>query len=128
MSAIATDHEWRVRLEVPADTRHLHIVRLTAAGAAAEAGLSAEEVEDVKIAVDELCSILIAASGDDDHIGLTFEAVAGSLVVEATAPSGGVMEIDELARTILDATVDELTVGAEAASGGFRLTKHGRVG
>ncbi|MEM9565728.1 MAG: ATP-binding protein [Actinomycetota bacterium] len=125
MSVLATGNDWRVRLEVPADTRHLHIVRLTAAGAAAEAGLNADEVEDVKIAVDELCSIIIAGSDGGDQIGLTFEARDRSLVVEANAPAAGALEVDELARAILDATVDELVLGAEAA-GGFRLTKHGR--
>ena len=38
-----TSNRWRVKLETPASTQYLHIVRLTAAGAAAEAGLDTEE-------------------------------------------------------------------------------------
>jgi serine/threonine-protein kinase RsbW len=126
---VDTDVEWMVGLDVPADTRHLHVIRLTAAGAAAEAGLSAEEVEDVKIAVDELCSLFIAAAegsrvgAGPDRIGLRFEASARGLTIEAPGPPSGAIEVDELARTILDATLDELAVGPEADHGGFRLVK-----
>lgn len=121
---MVADSDWHVGLDVPADTRHLHVIRLAAAGAAAEAGLSAEEVEDVKIAIDELCSIFIAAAdAGRDRIGLRFGASASGLVIEADGPSGGALEIDDLARTILDATVDELVVGPEVGHGGFRVSK-----
>lgn len=116
-----------MQLEVPAESRHLHIVRLTAAGAAAEAGLSAEEVEDVKIAIDELCSVYIAATSGQERITLRFEASSDSLAIEATAPAKGDLIVDDLARTILDATVDTLAVGPDAPSGGFRVLKHRRV-
>lgn len=120
---MSVEQPWRVDLEVPAETRHLHIIRLTAAGAAAEAGLSAEEVEDVKIAVDELCSIYIDVTTDTDRIGLRFEASGASLVIEADGPTGHHLEVDELTRTILDATLDGLAIGPDGPNGGFRLTK-----
>ena len=123
---MTTDDRWDLGLDVPADTRHLQVIRLTAAGAAAEAGLTTDEVEDVKIAVDELCSLLIAAAGGHDRIGLRFESSRSGLTVEADGPSTGVIEVDDLAHTILAATVDELVVGPEAASGGFRLVKRRR--
>ena len=116
--------EWSVGLETPAAARYLHIVRLTAAGAAAEAGLSADEVEDVKIAVDELCSIVMDAAADSERLELRFLAKAGRLVVEATGPADGALEVDELARAILDATLDHLELGDEAPGGGFRFTKN----
>lgn len=121
---MTVDHSWRVSLEVPAETRHLHIVRLTAAGAAAEVGLSTDEVEDVKIAIDELCSSFIDAADDTETIGLRFEASGSSLVIEADGPIGGTLEVDDLTRTILDATLDDLVVGPDGPNGGFRLTKH----
>lgn len=119
---------WRVKLDLPAENRYLHIVRLTAAGAAAEAGLDAAEVEDVKIAVDELCSLAIDAAVSSDHLAIEFAAVDGGLLVEATLPAGDVPEIDELGRAILDATVDTIEFDREALGGGFRLLKshHGR--
>lgn len=119
---------WRVKLELPAENRYLHIVRLTAAGAAAEAGLDAAEVEDVKIAVDELCSLAIdglaASTSPAPHdLIIEFVATEDGLSVEATLPAGDEPEIDELGRAILDATVDMIEFDREALGGGFRLTK-----
>lgn len=119
---------WRVKLELPAENRYLHIVRLTAAGAAVEAGLDAAEVEDVKIAVDELCSLALAATSSATDLLIEFATVDGGLVVEARLPAGDELEIDDLGRAILDATVDSIDFDREVLGGGFRLTKshHGR--
>ena len=118
-----TTDSWRVKLETPASTRYLHIVRLTVAGAAAEAGLDTEEIEDVKIAVDELCSVAIAAVDDAATLSLELIAVDQGVRVEATLPVGTTIEIDELASAILDATVDDVDFDADALGGGFRVTK-----
>ena len=116
---------WRMQLELPAENRYLHVVRLTAAGAAAEAGLDAAEIEDVKIAVDELCSVAIEA-GSPGRLALEFRAVDGGLVVEASVPADHAPEIDELGRAILEATVDEIEFDHAALGGGFRVTKSHR--
>ncbi len=121
-----TSIKWRVKLETPASTQYLHIVRLTAAGAAAEAGLDAEEVDDVKIAVDELCSVAMATSTETASLVLEFVAIDGGLLVEATLPPGSRVEVDEMGHAILDATVDEFSFDEEALGGGFRLTKNHR--
>lgn len=123
-----TSTKWRVKLETPASTQYLHIVRLTAAGAAAEAGLDAEEVDDVKIAVDELCSVAIAASAETASLLLEFVAIDGGLMVEATLPAGTRIEVDDMGRAILEATVDELEFDEHTLGGGFRLTKNHRGG
>lgn len=121
---MATDH-WRVKLDVPAATRYLHIVRLTAAGAAAEAGLDAEEVEDIKIAVDELCSLAIAASAEDRVLSLEFVAADGALHVEAAIPTSGPIDVDEMGTAIIEATVDTFAWNA-GEPGGFHLAKSHR--
>jgi anti-sigma regulatory factor (Ser/Thr protein kinase) len=121
-----TSSSWRVKLETPAATEFLHIVRLTTAGAAAEAGLDAEEVDDVKIAVDELCALAMAATDRDTVLTIEFVAVDGELVVEGDTGTG--LELDEMGRAILGATVDELELTDTTGGGGFRLTKKRRVG
>lgn len=121
-----TAANWRVELKLPAQTRYLHIVRLTAAGAAAEAGLDAAEVEDVKIAVDELCSVAIDAAGADAELTLEFRATDGGLVVEATIPSQREPTVDELGQAIVDATVDTIEFDHATLGGGFRVTKSHR--
>lgn len=117
-----TNDHWQVKLDVPAATRFLHIVRLTAAGAAAEAGLDAEEVEDIKIAVDELCSVAIAASTEERVLSLEFVAADGGLRVEATIPATGAVEVDEMGQAIINATVDSFTWDV-GDPGGFHLAK-----
>jgi len=121
-----TAARWRVRLELPADNRYLHIVRLTAAGAAVEAGLNADEIEDVKIAVDELCSVAIDAASSPGELVLEFLAVDAGLVVQAVIAADREPEIDELGRAILEATVDAVEFDHAALGGGFRVTKSHR--
>lgn len=123
-----TSSKWRVRLETPASNEYLHIVRLTAAGAAAEAGLDTEEIDDVKIAVDELCSVAIAVIADSDALLLEFVAVDDGIMVEATLPTGTEIELDEMATAIVDATVDTLEFDHDVLGGGFRVTKNHRGG
>jgi len=115
---------WSLSLTTPSATRYLHVIRLTIAGAAAEAGLTTEEIEDVKIAVDELCSLVMAVSTEADQLELRFAADERGLTVEATGPPEGELEIDDLGRAILDATVDKLELDDAALGVGFRLTKH----
>ena len=60
-----------VRLVVPAAPEYLRLVRLTAAGLASRLGFTFDEVEDLRIAVDELCFHLL---GDGDGDGGTATA------------------------------------------------------
>lgn len=116
-----TEHHWRMQLDVPANTRFLHVVRLTAAGAAAEAGLDAAQIEDVKIAVDELCST--AMHDEDELLRLTFSATDHGLVVSGLLPPGPELVVDELCHAILTATVDEVALTADGDGRSFLVTK-----
>ncbi|MGB5756897.1 MAG: ATP-binding protein [Acidimicrobiales bacterium] len=118
------DDVWTLTLETPSAARYLHIIRLTSAGAAAEAGLSADEIDDVKIAVDELCSLVMAVAADTDRLKMRFLADENGITIETVGPPGGKLEVDELAEAILDATVDELVLDDTTLGVGFRLTKH----
>src|SRR3954471_4095898 len=62
-----------VRLVVPASPEYLRLVRLTAAGLASRLGFSFDEVEDLRIAVDELCFHLLGGSGDANGHGRTMD-------------------------------------------------------
>jgi serine/threonine-protein kinase RsbW len=118
-----SDDGWRIRLELPAETRHLHVIRLTVAGAAAEAGLDIAEIDDVKIAVDELCSILIEAADGAEPLALDLNGAEGSLTVEMVTSTGAEAVLDELAAAILGATVDDLDTDVEGGRARWRLTK-----
>jgi hypothetical protein len=51
--------EAQIEVCVPADPVYIRVVRLAASGVASLVGLDVEKIEDLKIAVDEMCSTLI---------------------------------------------------------------------
>jgi serine/threonine-protein kinase RsbW len=119
-----------VRLVVPASPEYLRLVRLTAAGMASRLGFTFDEVEDLRIAVDELCFHLL---GDVDEVGpfgdtrtmdLVYSASADSITITGrTGLSGAVPAPSELSEQILDALVDEHEVSGDNGMVTFRLKK-----
>jgi serine/threonine-protein kinase RsbW len=100
----------RIELRLPPDSRYMRLARLMASGVATTCGLPLEEVEDFRIAVDELCATLIEM-GDGQPLRLEFELAGDSLTVRATtADASGRAAIDEerlaLSRQILDVVTD----------------------
>ncbi|MBA3802542.1 MAG: hypothetical protein H0X22_06520, partial [Acidimicrobiia bacterium] len=57
-----------VELVVPADARYLSAVRVLAATLAADAGFDVDDLERVRIAVNELMMALVEALGPDDRV------------------------------------------------------------
>ena len=119
-----------VRLVVPAAAEYLRLVRLTAAGMASRLGFTFDEVEDLRIAVDELCFHLLG-DGDDDvppdeprTMDLVYSAGADYIVITGrTGLSGAVPEPSDLSEQILDALVDEHDVSGNDGAITFRLKK-----
>jgi serine/threonine-protein kinase RsbW len=99
----------RVELSLPPDSRYTRLARLMASGVASTCGLPLEEVEDFRIAVDELCSTLIEM-GDGQPIRLAFEIRADVLVVEGRTLAGRAPAPDDerfaLSSQILDVVAD----------------------
>ena len=99
----------RIELSLPADSRYMRLARLMASGVATTVGLPLEEVEDFRIAVDELCATLIEM-GDGGPVRLVFELAPDAVVVRATTQLGDAAEIDDerltLSRQILDVVTD----------------------
>jgi serine/threonine-protein kinase RsbW len=99
----------RIELSLPADSRYMRLARLMASGVATTGGLPLEEIEDFRIAVDEVCATLIEM-GDGEPIWLTFELAQDELVVQATTAAGRDQTIDNdrlaLSRQILDVVTD----------------------
>lgn len=103
-----------MRLELPADTRLVRLARLLTSGVAASAGFDVEEVEDLRIAVDEVCASLIERGGSAPLL-LTYVPEAGAVMIEvaraAAAPAAATDASSERARLseqILAVVVDEL--------------------
>jgi hypothetical protein len=71
-----------VRLAVPATPEFLRLARVTASGLASRLGFTFDEVEDLRLAIDELCFILIGTRGRDGVVELRYAMVPGALEVE----------------------------------------------
>src|SRR5437764_8106372 len=103
--------EAEVRLSIPASPEFLRLARLTAAGLASRMGCTYDEVEDLRIAIDELCFSLVGNTGRPGTIVLRYWITNGSLVVEGAGlfddGMGTSPALSPLSQQILSAVVDE---------------------
>ncbi len=120
-------HGEQVRLTLPTSPHLLRVARLTAAGLAGRLGFSFDEIEDVKIAVDELCFALVGSRGRPGSLAIVYTLDEGSLVIDGLATyEGNPPELapTELSSQILDAVVDQHELMADGDRLRFRLLKH----
>src|SRR4051795_11375701 len=93
-----------VRLTVPASLEYVRIVRLTGSGVASRLGFDVEEIENLRVALDELASMAIelASSGE---LEVTFFTTDTELRIEGRAPvaDGADVGVEALTAQILKA-------------------------
>lgn len=121
-----------VKLTAPAERGSVRLVRILAAGVAADAGLSIDDTEDLRIAVSELVALLVDGLDEgQSSIEVEFGRAAGEVVVEGRRPAvtghPESAEVDDLALEILRVVVDDHTFDAGASGRRFRLVKRARV-
>ena len=116
----------QVRLIVPSESRYVRIARLTAAAVGTDAGFDVEDVEDVRIAVNELFALLIEGAEDSSAtVELSFATANGSLDVEGRRQGAHAIDgPEDLAREILAVVVDEHHFDHDGDARHFRLRKH----
>ncbi|MBA2280860.1 MAG: ATP-binding protein [Actinomycetota bacterium] len=98
-----------IELALPADSRMLRLVRLVASGLASTIGLDVDELDDLRIAVDEAVAALLEG-GDGSRLELRFEVDAEAVTMAATVPAGGAPldpERLEWSKQLLGAVCDE---------------------
>ncbi|MBB5824524.1 ATP-binding protein [Micromonospora carbonacea] len=82
----ATDDDI-VHLTVPADGGYLGVLRTATAGLAARLQFALDEIEDLRIAVDEACAMLLAVATRDAELECRFQVTEDALTVEVTVPT-----------------------------------------
>jgi serine/threonine-protein kinase RsbW len=113
-----------VQLKIPASFAFVRLTRLVISGLATQVPFTLDETEDLRIAVDELCSTLIDASADASELVATFVLADRTLSFEATVPTGGKpVELDELSSHILAASVDSHSVTSDGSTAVARMAK-----
>jgi serine/threonine-protein kinase RsbW len=112
---------------VPALPEFLRLARVTAAGLAGRIGFSFDEVEDLRLAIDELCFGLTGPAGRDGTVELRYVIGSGKLVVEGLgsfADDATIAGLTDMSEVILGALVDEHELGSAPTGPYFRLVKH----
>jgi anti-sigma regulatory factor (Ser/Thr protein kinase) len=114
-----------IRLIIPGAPEFLRLARLAAADAGSRAGLTYDEIEDLRIGVDELCHTVMRTDGTG-VVTLVFRLLDDGIEVEGEGPTldtGGEAKPSELSRTIVAAVVDEHELEREGDQLRFRLSK-----
>jgi serine/threonine-protein kinase RsbW len=76
-----------VLLAVPADGAYLGVLRTAAAGLAARLQFTLDEIEDLRIAVDEACGMLLRIAAPAAPLQCRFVLTGGELGVEVAVPA-----------------------------------------
>ena len=114
-----------IRLTIPARLPFVRLPRVAIAGLATRSGFSYDEVEDLRLAVGEVCQVLLDGVDRAGHLIIEFTVARGSMRVEVAidGPAGPPSGIDErLAEQILAATVGTVEVADDGRRVAFAMT------
>ena len=112
-----------VELSVPAHRDMMLVLRLTTAGVVARAGLGVDRINDVKMAVEEACALIIETARAD-VLRLTFAIDADALNICICGGACECADEDEtqVVRCILESLVDDVQFcRTESGAGSVRL-------
>jgi len=118
----------RVTLTIPAHASWVRLARLTVAGVASRLGFGIDDVEALRIGIDELAMLLLDDPAGAGDLTLTYETDADGLLVEGRRPrrdgtSDPLPNPAGIVAQILSTVVDSWEVGAEGGAVTFRCRK-----
>lgn len=114
-----------IRMTIPALLQFVRLPRVAIAGLATRSGFSYDEVEDLRLAVGEVCQVLLDGADREGSLTIEFGVARGSMRVEVTvdAPPGRLEGVGEkLAEQILAATVGKVEVADDGRRISFAMT------
>lgn len=116
-----------VALTVPCAPEYLGLIRLVASSVATNAGMDVDDIDDLRIAADELCYLLMSATADELDMKLTFTLGPQRVVIDgerAGWPEGGVLPgASDLMVKILAQVIDDFEISGDGGSVRFRAVK-----
>jgi len=109
-----------VELRLPAESAYVAVLRMTTAGLAARLDFTLDDIEDLRIAVDEACAMVLPQAREHSDLNCTFELAATRLTVAVTATCDAPKppNRDGFAWTVLSALTNEVRAEVD----GDRLT------
>lgn len=105
-----------VEIRIPADVAYVSTLRLTAASLAARCSLTVDDIEDLRLAVDEACALLLPYASAESTLDAHFELADGRLAVDTSVATSATEEPDRdgLAWTVLGALASSVDVHHDA--------------
>jgi serine/threonine-protein kinase RsbW len=117
-----------VLLAVPASGAWLGVLRTATASLASRLQFTLDEIEDLRIAVDEACAILLALASLEAVLSCRFTVTGDALTVDATVPTDNPSSVrlpsgESFAWQVLSALTDDVSAKTENDTVTIRLTK-----
>jgi serine/threonine-protein kinase RsbW len=114
-----------VEVRIPADVVYVSTLRLTAASLAARCDLTIDDIEDLRLAVDEACALLLPHASPGSTLDARFELTQGCLAVETSVQTTAAAEPDRsgFAWTVLGALASSVDVRQETGRLTIAVTK-----
>jgi serine/threonine-protein kinase RsbW len=114
-----------VEMRIPADVVYVSTLRLTAASLAARCDLTIDDIEDLRLAVDEACALLLPHATGAGTLDARFELADGRLTVETSVEVADTANLDRtgFAWTVLGALATSVDVKQESNRLRITVTK-----
>jgi serine/threonine-protein kinase RsbW len=116
-----------VLLALPAATTYLSVLRTATAGLAARLDFTLDEIEDLRIAVDEASGMLLPGAPEGAELTCRFEVAPGRIAVTLSTPSPAreLPPRDTFAWTVLTALAGDVDAAVtDQGELAIRLVKH----
>ena len=114
-----------VEIRLPADSAYLSLLRTAVAGLAVRLDFTLDEIEDLRIAVDEACAMLLlqAEPGADLTCAFALDEDALRVRVSVASATGALPARDSFGWTVLAALAGDVDAGAEQGTLWMTLRK-----
>jgi serine/threonine-protein kinase RsbW len=114
-----------VSLRLPADGAYLAVLRTAAAGLASRLNFTLDDIEDLRIAVDEACAMLLPKAAGGASLECAFELKPGELdiAVSLATTDGALPSRDTFAWTVLTALAGEVDASADGGTVTITMAK-----
>jgi serine/threonine-protein kinase RsbW len=114
-----------VEVRMPAEGAYLSVLRTATAGLAARLDFTLDEIEDLRIAVDEACAMLLPQAIPGSELTCVFELLSDQMRVAVSVPTNGgrLPDYGTFAWTVLTALAGEVHADADDGKQ-VRITMH----
>ena len=119
-----------VELRVPADPAYVAVLRAVTASLAARDDLTLDEIDDLRIAVDEACALLLPHARPASTLSASFGEAGDNLQITVTveladdgSDTGPVLDRTSFAWTVLTALTESVTSTSTAGRLWLTLSK-----